>query len=530
MKRKFLSLIVSMCLFQASTMAAEDLINIDFTRDSTEWKSEFPVPSWNTAKTDLSISVKNLGIVKYKFTGTFGKFNPGGMTKAQPVCMDDRNKNRRWAFRLDKKEANDSYLELPEIPSAGKLTIYCKNGNADKEAIFYVQRKKGQTWETLRTIYVAPHYEQNYELQMEEYLQIASRVTLRLSGATKNIHIFAIDVKAYDASQPKEKPLRLVLMPDAQTYANREALNPVYGAQTAWMANHSDSIMFVLQQGDLTQTNGDAQWKIAAGALTLMDGKKLPYTFVSGNHDVGEGGKTTQRVTDMMNKYLPYSRYCRSSYFGGSFEENKMDNAWFTFSSGDYKFLILSLEFGPRNKVLEWAKKVIKEHPQYNVMINTHAYMYDDDTRMGSQQRHFDNKIGLPQRYGIGADTGDEYANNGQEIWDKLVKLYPNCLFVFSGHVLGRGFGHQISEGVNGNKVYQFLANYQGGVAGSQEDRNGMLRIVDMDPVKQTLSIKTYSPYTNRYNTDEGQHFFFDHVAYIKGDTKNSPQAPKNKK
>lgn len=492
--------------------ASVELINIDFTRDSIKWKANFNEPAWNETHTDYSIKLKKIQVENYIFKGTFGKFNPGPGVRAQPFYNADTTKFHRWAFRLDRSKEGNSYLELPVLANVGKFTVFCKNGNASEEGIFYIQKKEGDTWTTIRTMYVPPHYGRNYEMEMEEYLNINSEVNLRIAGATKNVHIFGFNVNAYDASIPSEKPLRLVLLPDPQAYANRKALSHIYAAQTLWIAGHSDSIKFVLCQGDMTQSNNDEQWSIAAGALSIMQGKKVSFTFVPGNHDTGEEGKTATRNTDMMNKYLPYSQYSRDPSFGGTFEEGKMENTWSVFSKGNYKFLILSLEFGPRNNVLDWAKTIIEQHPRYNVIINTHAYMFEDDTRLGSHE----GQSGRPQKYGFGKDSTVNTVNDGQQIWDKVVKLYPNCLFVFSGHVTGRGIGHQVSEGVNGNKVYQFLANYQGGVTGTINGGNGNLRIVDLYPEQQSFSIKTYSPYTHNYMTEDGQHFLYNDVQFIK--------------
>lgn len=500
--------------FQASVIPVE-LMKIDFTKDSTYWKSEFPATVVNG--NNLSVSVDGLAIDGISFKGTFGKFDPGTGVRAQPIRNDNQSSKRRWAFRIDNN--GTSYLKLPVLPSIGKLTIFCKNGNETIEGTFYLQQKVGSTWQTIKTLYAPPHFDRNYEQEIENYLNINTSVELRIYGASKNIHIYKVVVNSYDPAKPADKPLKLILIPDAQTYANNTEWNEVYAAQTIWVANNSDSIKFVLQQGDMTQTNGDAQWSIAAGALTIMDGK-LPYTFCSGNHDMGSPGFANTRNTSMMNSYLPYSRYSRQESFGGAYPANTVDNTWHTFSHGNYNFLILSLEYGPRNIVIDWAKNVIEAHPYHNVIINTHAYLGSGNGLLND---------GIPQE--IGNLTGDDYANDGQRIWNKLAKLYKNVMFVFCGHILGDGEGHLISTGDNGNKVYQYLANYQGGVDGTQAERNGRLRIVDMDPENHILKIQTYSPYTDQYCTDAGQHFYYNNVQYMKSNgqyVKNQPTGTEN--
>jgi len=172
------------------------------------------------------------------------------------------------------------------------------------------------------------------------------------------------------------------------------------------------------------------------------------------------------------------------------------------------KWLILCLEFGPRTSVLDWAGEIVKKHPHHKVIINTHAYMYSDDTRMGEGDRW------LPQKYGLGKDTGENAVNNGEQMWDKLVSKYPNILFVFSGHVLNSGVGTLVSIGDHGNKVFQMLANFQDGVKGTNRGQTGFLRIVDIDVKKQQVRVKTYSPYLKEYKNDVKNKFSFEGVNF----------------
>lgn len=300
-----------------------------------------------------------------------------------------------------------------------------------------------------------------------------------------------------------QKQVRLVLLPDIQTYSR---LYPnILKSQTQWVLDHADSIDFVLQQGDMTDHNIDKEWEVAASGLSMMDGK-VPYAFVMGNHDLGKN--SNKRDSELFNKHFPYQKYSKTKSFGGAFEEGKMDNVWHTFKAGGIRWLILCLEFGPRNSVLDWAGDVVKRHPHHKVIINTHAYMYSDDTRMGEGDRW------LPQKYGLGKDTGTNAVNNGEQMWDKLVSKYPNILFVFSGHVLNDGVGTLISEGDHGNKVYQMLANFQDGVKGANRGQTGFLRIVNIDIRKNRVNVETYSPYLKDYRKDIKNKFTFEEVNF----------------
>ncbi|HSK14155.1 MAG TPA: metallophosphoesterase [Phnomibacter sp.] len=300
---------------------------------------------------------------------------------------------------------------------------------------------------------------------------------------------------------------RLVLLPDTQTYA--EKYPAVLDAQVNWIRNNAKTIDLVLQQGDLTQNNSDKEWGIIKDAFSKLDGK-VPYVLAVGNHDMGsEAGKFADvRNSALFNKYFPLVEMAKLPGFGGTAEPGKMDNAWYIFKTGRLKWLVLTLEFGPRNSILGWANDLITKYPDHSVIINTHSYMYSDSTRQG----HGDNW--RPQAYGVGKDTGDQTVNDGEQIWEKLVKKHPNSRFVFSGHVLNSGVGTLISINDAGYPVYQMLANYQEGVKGSVMGGNGWLRILDMDFKKGTISVRTYSPFIDQYMGDPAHQFVIRNVFF----------------
>lgn len=309
------------------------------------------------------------------------------------------------------------------------------------------------------------------------------------------------------ACTERPKPFTLALLPDTQVYSH--SYPEIFRAQTDWIVKNADSIAFVLHQGDITDFNSDEEWQNATAALSVMDGK-VPYTFVPGNHDLGPKGSSSNRDAELFNSYLPHDKYSKMSHFGGAFEPGKMENTYHTFHAGGMDWLILSLEFGTRNSVLQWAGDVIEAHPNHKVIINTHDYMYSDNTRMNIESDH----SWVPQRYGVGKDTGDDAVNDGEMIWEKLVSQHENILLVFSGHVLHSGTGQLVSTGVHGNTVYQMLANYQSGVEGSENGGNGFLRLVTIDPHRETIRVKTYSPYIDEYKTGADQQFVFEHVGF----------------
>jgi len=512
----FILMIVSLL-----SVKSVDLIDVNFTRDSTFWINNFPGLAWNVAKTDFLVGgIDNRNIDGYIFKGAFGKFNPGHGVYAQPIDSEDYCKQYIWAFRVS--NTGNNYIALPEVSSAGRLTIHCKSGNANESAEFYIERFMDGKWERIRTMVAPAHGNKDFDVVLRQNINLDRPATLRLYGASKNLHVYTIKLEAYDPQLAKDKPLRLIVLPDTQHYVRD---NPhIFQSQTAWIANNADSISFVIHVGDITNANNTTQWPIAVSALSLMDGN-VPYTFTPGNHDMG-GNNAQTRNTTLMNQYLPYSKYSLLPNFGGAYQVGQMDNTWHKFSTHDgYHFIIMSLEFAPRNAVLEWAGEVIKAYPSHNIIINTHAYMYSDDKRHSDLYGH----KWTPSTYGLYAES-DGDANDGEQMWDKLVKLYPNIFMVVSGHVLNDGTGTLVSDGDHGNKVYQMLANYQDGVIGSENGGNGFLRIIDLDTENAKMYVRTHSPLLDEYKTEDDQEFSFENVNLIQNtDISSWIPAPVNK-
>ena len=117
------------------------------------------------------------------------------------------------------------------------------------------------------------------------------------------------------------------------------------------------------------------------------------------------------------------------------------DNNHCFFEACEMKFMVISIEFAPRNETLQWAAGVVNQHPDHRVILATHCYM-------GQESRD--------TVYGASLDIN---ANSGEEIWQKFVRKHPNIFLVVSGHIGGVGF--QASTNDAGGKVFEMLANYQ---------------------------------------------------------------------
>ncbi|TWU26016.1 metallophosphoesterase [Bythopirellula polymerisocia] len=294
----------------------------------------------------------------------------------------------------------------------------------------------------------------------------------------------------------------LAVLPDTQDYTEFNLSH--FTTQTQWLADHavSHNIKFVLHEGDVTEHNNTTQWDRGLTSLNILNGV-VPYAIAPGNHDYGPSGFSANRSTLFNDPgyFGTGSPYANQATVGGFFEAGKTDNSYHTFNAGGQDWLVLAMEWAPRDSVLAWANQVVEDHPNHQAMMVTHAYMYYDETRYDWATKGASQQWN-PHSYPLENNPG-ETVNDGQEIWDDLVSQHDNFKFTFSGHVLGDGTGFLSSTGSEGNVVHQMLANYQFKTQGG----NGDMRLLEFLPDGETVVVRTYSPVLDRYDSKYDQQF-----------------------
>ncbi|HVV48620.1 MAG TPA: metallophosphoesterase [Polyangia bacterium] len=286
----------------------------------------------------------------------------------------------------------------------------------------------------------------------------------------------------------------LVALPDTQYYA---AAHPdILDAQIAWIAREAgdQKIALVLHEGDIVDADEPAQWARAAGSLHTLDGL-VPYILSSGNHDYDRSGQVITRRTLIDRYFAPPST--------GLYEPGRIENRYEIVPAPGGPWLILSLEFGPRDAVLAWADRVAKRYATLPAIVVTHAYLASDNARF--DHLGHPEQLWNPHRYLDDRVPGS--VNDGEEIWRKLVVRNDNILFVLCGHDLGDGVGRLDSARPDGTTVHQILANYQMQALGG----GGYLRLLQFSPAERRVRVRTYSPYLNEFKTDPDNDF---HLAY----------------
>ena len=290
-----------------------------------------------------------------------------------------------------------------------------------------------------------------------------------------------------------------MLLPDTQCYS--ESYPDVFLAQTEWIARQrlARNIQFVLHLGDITNNNVLPEWINARRAMDVLRQAGMPFLMVPGNHDLGPWGNGADRTSHFSDFFIQ-----RNARLVGQSE-----NAYLTVTVGQAKLLIIGLEFGPRDAVVEWANGIVSKHPDHHAMLITHAYTYSDSTRYNWAARGKEQSWN-PNAYGVG--TNSEQArlgvNDGEALWQKLVSRHRQFAFTFNGHVLNDGIGHVESRGVEGNNVHQMLVNYQCGVTPDRKKGGGgFLRLMEVQADGLMVNVSDYSPYYDQWLNDADRKF-----------------------
>ncbi len=300
----------------------------------------------------------------------------------------------------------------------------------------------------------------------EEYEEVESTVITRTSDSDQRW----LDTK----TAPADYDYAFAVVGDTQ-YINKH--NPEsYPAIYDWILDNVDDkkIKFVAGLGDITESSTEAEWVLAQEQITRLDGL-VPYSIVRGNHDGKKG----------YNQYFPYENYADT--LGGSFD-GTMLNTYQELVIGRNKYLIMGLDYGCDDDVLEWANEVASAYPDHNIIVTTHGYLDKDGSLIVD-----------------GMITNNGF-NTGGDIWHKFIKKHSNITMVLAGHVINEDIVAVQSKGENGNIVTQMLINPQSLDHLNSADRpTGMVCMLYFSEGGSKVEVEYYSTVKQQYFKDINQ-------------------------
>ena len=287
----------------------------------------------------------------------------------------------------------------------------------------------------------------------------------------------------------------IVILPDIQHYS--EDFPGLLRLQMDWIAENKDkhNITYVLQNGDITNRSSRREWKNAQSAFKTLD-SVVPYAIVPGNHDYEPRAMAHTRDSKI-NEYFPPEHFKNWPTFGGTMEKGHIENNFHLFEAGGRKWIVIGLEWGPRDKTLEWLDGLLRKYADHKAIVFTHAYLYQDSTRYDWAKK------GRKQTWNPHAYKTPGPVNDGEEMWQKVLRKHANVFMVMNGHVCGDGLGFQVSKGDHGNVVNEMLVNYQVQKVGG----GGWLRLLEFHPDGKTVQARSYSPLYDQFETSKDNQF-----------------------
>ncbi|MBR2988763.1 MAG: metallophosphoesterase [Clostridia bacterium] len=312
--------------------------------------------------------------------------------------------------------------------------------------------------------------------------------------------------------------------------------NGYLARQYKWIANNASSIgiKYVLGMGDITHNDVLDEWVVAGDAIHQLDGV-VPYSLVRGNHD-----NRTRYYDDIVVSPARYSSQesIISTYPTDTSDRRRFRNTIHEFSAGGNDYLIVCLDFGAQDMVLDWANGVVgdSKYANHQVFVTTHAYAYKDGelldgTIADSPSKYntsYSEKVWNSGVYGqmkweVNAklDTTQSF-NDGTDIWNKFIKKHANIKAVFCGHVLNKDINRRQVVGDNGNIIHQFVVNPQAiddddlkKLDNGQYDHKsvkssltGMVAIYYFSSNGEKVTVRYYSTIKNRYYGEVNQFSF----------------------
>ncbi|MBQ7177493.1 MAG: metallophosphoesterase, partial [Victivallales bacterium] len=298
----------------------------------------------------------------------------------------------------------------------------------------------------------------------------------------------------------------MVVVPDVQAYVERPRNHGIVDIMNAWIVDHVRTLRIqqVLFTGDLVFRNdqdrphpdqysllGAEQWRALSRLMERLDGR-VPYVLCTGNHDYGH--MSSENRNSFYNDYFPTDRNPLSrehlvACAYNAFDKTTLENAAYEFIAPEpdnRKFLIITLEFAPRDNILAWAKKLVDEprFADHIGIILTHSYLAWTGKRL-EKEKYKLSELG---------------GNAGEAIFQKLVYPAKNIRMVICGHIAApdkweRGIAFSMDKNIAGKSVAQMAFNTQaigGGFHGSGGD--GWLRLLEFMPDKKTVKARTFSP------------------------------------
>lgn len=296
----------------------------------------------------------------------------------------------------------------------------------------------------------------------------------------------------------------IAIIPDTQILSFQHP--EIFDKLARWIVDNREAqqIRMVLHLGDVVHhgASKEEEFRNAGSALARIDEAGIPMLIVPGNHDY-DNMLRENRSLDMFNAYFGPARYAGKSWFGGTFEPGKAENAYATLDADGHKLLFVALEFGPRDEVLAWTDGLLERYADHKAIMITHCYMFLDGSRNKPGDAH------NPKTY-----PGASGANDGEDMWNKCFRKHGNVIAIYSGHQIPDNISYNVDFGDRSNPVFQSFQNWQMGSQGGE----GRIRLVHVNVADSTMEHRVVHPLQDAFEREDGYEVRFRYGAAVPGE------------
>ncbi|MCG7410153.1 S-layer homology domain-containing protein [Paenibacillus sp. ACRRX] len=288
----------------------------------------------------------------------------------------------------------------------------------------------------------------------------------------RKVSVIVQDEVAPAADAASVKDFTLVWMSDTQYYA--ESYPHIYKSEVDWIAANKDkkNIRYVFHTGDVVdEMDKVEQWERADTYMKVLEQAEVPYGVLAGNHDVNH---KDENYTDF-SKYFGEKRFKDKPFYGESYKDNR--GHYDLISVDGIDFIMVYMGWGIYENEIKWMNEVLAQYPDRQAILNFHEYLL----------------------------VSGERGPIANKIYDQVVKKNANVIGVLSGHYHDAETKIDAiddnGDGKPDRKVYQMLADYQGGPEGGE----GYMRLLEFKASPdgkriERIDMKTYSPYKDKFN------------------------------
>jgi hypothetical protein len=279
----------------------------------------------------------------------------------------------------------------------------------------------------------------------------------------------------------EEDDFAVVVLPDTQYYttgptaAHPDRATHFFADQTRWIMENRTRyrIAAVIHNGDIVDDgNVASQWNVADRAMALLEAESadlpdgMPYALAVGNHEQREASLASY------NRVFGVDRFEGRAYYGGHYDETNNDS-WIRFQANGLDFVVVNFRYDTTQDaaISAWGRRVLETHPDAFGVVNSHFIV----------------------------DSAGEFGPQGQAIYDAL-RSVQNLQLMTCGHIADE---ERRSDTYMGHRIDSMLADYQGRAEGG----GGFLRIWEFSPANDELTVRSYSPSHDRWETDANSEF-----------------------